>query len=542
MKNRLFLQFSLLALVAGAFVINGCKDTVTDPGYTPLAEIRFADFHQVQPIQIYMYPQTATSADSGSKTPTPMTYGIVTPYFNNLPTNRSSGEIYHLVAIKAGSKTQATPQGVIVASTDITLMPGDKKTWLITGNDGVYDPTIIDDNHPTTNDTTHAFFRFLNVSPTSDFPGGLTLMVGDPINGIVLAKAQPYKTVSAYQPIPLEFVGNSAVDTSVTFYVVNPANGVVISRLAGWGLEAGSYHTLTWGGATVRIPDPTTGNLTLNDTARIRVLDDDQLGTDLTPTPPLTFRFNIINALLPPSHAGPLLIDYTATGGLNIVINNNTSYDYKGVIPFQPLPYWGNITGDGVFNSVPTTVPLVDKIYIKMVKPFAGAKNPSVLDSVLFQFYAGSPRSSIVSDQIYSVVVFDTVKKNNPKASAPFDSAAGTLTIPIPDVPIPGSAKIVLGNMLAPAKAGNTPNIGVFTIDADTITKVKAPKSFDATIVKPAGQAITLKASVNKNANVYTFTFTPQDGAIYEALLVGKQDHPNSAYQPRFMVIRVNPK
>ncbi len=542
MKNRLFLQFSLLALVIGAFMINGCKDTATDPGYVALAEIRFANYHQVQPIQIYMYPQKATSADSGSKTPTAMTYGKVTPYFNNLPTNRTTGQNYHLVAKIGGTNT-------IIAEETVTLFPDDKRTWLISGNDGKYDSKIIDDKHPTANDTTHAFFRFLNVDPNNE-PGGLSLMIGDPYSGTPLATLQHYQTASAYQPIPIQYTkGNPPlpIDTSVTFYVVNSA-GVVLSRLSGVGLSAGSYHTLTWGGATVRIPDPTTGKNVLDDTVRIRILDDDQLGTDQTLTAPLTFRYNIINALVVPVGMVGKSLDYTTYGGLNIVINNNTAYDYQGIQPFNPVPYHGNITGDGVFSSVPATIPLVDVIYVKMVKPFPGAKAPSVLDTNLFRLYAQHP--IIKSDQIYSVVVYDTArpyKVNAADNTPPYDSAGGSITVPVPDVPVAGNARIVLLYALAfpysGSKTSNNPAKFTYDIGAGPILvpKVKSVRNFDSTITVPAGN-VTLEATVLET-DVKT-SFNAESGAIYEAVFVGQRGRPdpNDAYKPRFIIVRVNPK
>ncbi|MDP4220351.1 MAG: hypothetical protein Q8896_07930, partial [Bacteroidota bacterium] len=512
-----------------------------DPTYVALAEIRFADYHQVEPIQIYMYPQNATAADSGSKTPTAMTYGLVTPYFNDLPTNRTSGMTYHLVAMKAGTRT-------VVADGSVTLMPGDKKTWLISGDGGTFDATIINDNPPANQDQNLAYFRFLNVDPDHE-PQGLTIMVGDPLNGMHLADAQHYKTASDYKGIHVSFTATTppvAIDTSITFYVVDPSNGAVLSRLSGVGLAAGTYHTLTWGGATVRIPDPITGNLTGNDTVRIRILDDDP-GTDITLTPPLTFKYNIVNALIPPSYPNANFIDYSSTG-LNIILNNNTTYDYQGVMPFTvvPSPIASTPNADGaIFNSVPATATLVDVMYYKLVKPFAQGKNPSALDTILFRFYAGSPRSSIKSDAMYTIVVFDSTKNRSPKTtdpdySAPYDSSGGTLTVPIPDVPVAGAARIVIGNMLANLRTGASTNKGKFYVHDSLITKVTVFKSYDSSIVVPAGMSVTIKATIGTDPD-YTYTFTPEAGGIYEAFLVGKRDHPNPAYHARFIVARVNP-
>ncbi len=536
MKNRLFIGFSLFILAVGMVVINGCKDTATDPGYIPLAEIRFANFHQVQPIQIFMYPESATPADSATLTPTAMTYGLVTPYLNNLSTNRATGKKYHLVALEPDTK-------VVVADDYVTLMPGDKKTWLISGNGGTasVDHTLIEDNPPSGGQPNLAYFRFVNVTPDHT---PLNLVVGDPLKGMVLASNIAYKGVSQYVGIP------TANDTSITLYVTDPSNNNVLGRLAGVGLGAGTYRTITWGGADARIPDPTTGLLTLNDTVRIRIFDDDP-GTDITVTPPLTFRFNFINALLPPNIAvNKVLIDYSLTGGLNLVINNNTSYDYTGLMPFSLAPPSPSAfppaqadNGALVYNQIPATIPMVDVLYFKLVKPFNGAKNPSSLDTNLFRLYAN--KNIIKSDQLYTILVYDTVKKNDSKATnnnAPYDSAAGTMTVPIPDVPVAGSARIILGYALAgpnkplPATSNNN---AIFSVNGVVDTKIKNVKAFDSSITVSVGH-VDLEAKVSTDTDVH-FGFNAEDGAIYEAFLVGQRGRHDGLYDPKFIVVRVNP-
>jgi hypothetical protein len=459
----------------------------------------------------------------------------------------------------------------------VTLMPGDKKTWLISGNGlkegGNWAQTLINDNPPANQPESLAYYRFMNVNPNFE-PQGLSLMVGDPLHGMALATAVHYKSASVYTGIPV------AKDTSVTFFVVDPSSGAVLSRLAGVGLSAGSYHTITWGGQfdSSRIPDPTTGNLTLNDTVRIRILDDDP-GTDLTLTPPLTFRFNIINALIPANSipkAG--LVDYTQpnninkNGGLNIIINNNTSYDYQGLGAFSLAP--GAIPGktigtsdvnawDTIPSVVPTTTVLIDKILIDMVRPVG--TSPSNADSTIFRFYAGNGHP-FNSDALYAIVVFDSTKLNGPKAldlNAPFDSAYATTTVPIPDVPIKGSARIVLGYMPCypgpgvpkqsnfPAKlyvntgSGDQQDLNDYStgrlLKSATNGLGTKFKTFDSSLVVTAGQQVTLKAVISTD-QPYIFTFTPEDGAIYEAFLVGQRGRKDDpAYSPRFMVIRINP-
>ncbi|MFI5264147.1 MAG: hypothetical protein ACHQM6_06500 [Candidatus Kapaibacterium sp.] len=556
MKNRILLSVSLLALAAVAVVMNGCKDTATDPTYVALAELRFANYHQIDPIQIYMYPQNATPTDSLTRTATAMTYGIVTGYINNLPTNRTAGMKYHLVAMLAGTKT-------IVAYDDVVLMPGDKKTWIISGNGGqggVFDHTLIDDIPPANQSTDLAYFRFINVTPAYT---NLDILVGDPLGGKLLAGNVAYKSVSPYAGLTV------ARDTTVTFYVVDHNNGTVLSRLSGVGLSAGTYHTLTWGGEDQahRIPDPTSGTLTLNDTVRIRIIGDDEQGTDVTTTAPLTFRFNVINALIPPQFPNAKILDYMATGGLAIVINNNTVFDYQGLDTFSLAPASIRIPNDPtnpVYAVVPTTTNMVDKIYFEFLKP--AFKNPSSSDNILFRFFAGSPRSSIKSDQLYAVVVFDTVRAPTSLINAGYDSSGGTLTVPIPDIPKKDSARIVLGYMLAnpaPPLKNTANNKDSFYVDfgdgkgyildkSDYSTGRFAKnlgnstKTFDSSLVVAAdGRTINIKSVLSGFPDV-PFSFVPESGAIYEAFEVGRRGGTNGLrsdgkYGPHFMVIRVNP-
>jgi hypothetical protein len=541
MKNRLFLGFSLAALVA-AFFINGCKSTATDPGYVALAEIRFADFHQNEPIKIYMYPVNATSADSMSKTPTPMTYGIVTPYFTNIPTNRTDGATYHLVAVEARGNT-------VEVDTVIVLKPNDKVTWVISGGSGVWDKRMIQDNHPNNQSTALAYYRFLNVSPNLT----LDLRVGDPLNGMLLAGQVPYQAVSPYMGIPTAF------DTSITFYVIDHNSGAVLGRLSGIGVDSGTYHTVTWGGQidpTFRIRD-NEGNTTLSDTIRIRILDDDQ-GTDLTVTVPQTFRYNIINALMPPNFPTATLIDYAQNGGLAIIINNNTVYDYNHIMPDSLAPRTFRLSPDGkIPYQIPTSIPYIpgtDKIYVKFVQP-AGA-TPSPSDKILFRYYAGVTTGvgQIKSDQLYTMIVFDTVKKSDPKQAdyiAPYDSAAGIATLAIPDVPQAGKAHVIVGEMLAGpnkplAVTSNNKNV-VFTVNEDgnihPVPKVKKVKDYDTSIWVDAHKTITITAQIDTDQPYTSKPFEAEDGAIYEAFLVGQRGRPNDLdkYGPHFIIVRVNP-
>jgi hypothetical protein len=544
MKIRLYLGLSILAL-AGAFIMNGCKATATDPTYVALAEIRFADYHQRDPIKIYMYPQNATSSDSIAKTPTPLTYGIITPYFTNLPTNRDAGMTYHLIAVDALNTT--------VAKTDVTLKPGDRFTWLITGpggSGGAYDQTLISDNPPANQPQNLAYYRFVNVSKGHT----LDLRIEDPLSGFAVASGVQYGTFSPYVGI------DTAKFKSVTFYVVE--NGTVLGRLTGIDLVPGSYHTVTWGGQDTsgggqfRSVDPITGLHTLNDTTRIRIWNDDpNQGVDQTYAVPQAIRFNIINALLPPTNPTASFIDYTQSGGLAIIINNNTDYDFNGLMPFSLAPPAVSTT-NGVPNQIPMSMPFTpgtDKLYIQFVKP--NGTKPSPADKILFRFYAGPTglgSMPFISDQLYTIVVYDTVRKNPPVSTQAqgYDSNF-VATIPIPDVPRAGMAHILVGKMLAnPVKplTVSLENKGlIFTVSdgitTQTASKITKTKDVDTSIWVSAGSTVTLSAQISTDPLYTSPSFVAEDGAIYEAFLVGGRGRSDGdKYGPRWMIVRINPQ
>jgi hypothetical protein len=548
MKNRFFLGLSLFALI-GVFIINGCKSTATDPTYVALAEIRFADFHQADPVQFYLIPPNASSHDSASLTPTPLTYGIITPYITNIPTNRTVGETYHLRAVNATTH---------VAEGDeyVTLKPGDKYTWLITGNPdasgGKFDTTLINDAIPS-NKSSLAWFRFVNVVPNST----LSLRVGDPLAGQLIG-TQKYDGYGPYVGIPFGH------DTSVTFYVVDQ-NGSVLSLLSGIEIDTGSYKTVTWGGQDQNHRITINGGTTLNDTSRIRIWDDNS-GVDFYGgSVPQSFRYNFINALIPPSPdtnriRKTALVDYTQSpnNGLAVIINDNSDYNYNHLQPFSFGPSaYADPNNSNVVLQVPNVIspfnPVSDKIYFKLVAPFNNGASPSSSDSILFRFFSGLSGSTGVlkNDQQYTIIVYDTVKKSDPKQPdyvAPYDSANGVATIPVPLNPIQNSAIILFGNMLAPLKSvvlSNT-NKAKFVISGVTRTnKVALPKTYD-TVSVPAGTPVTITATVTSTIVSsdpdYTFTLNnPESGAIYEVFLVGKRD-PNVPYTPKWVAVRVNPK
>ena len=230
-SNRAFYALAAILLLTVGSMVSGCKDTAPDPGYVDFASARVMYFGKCTPMQIFYYP--AGTKDTVLLTPSPLTYGVSTPYVTNFPTGRGAGQTYHFIAKQAGTQN-------VFAETDITMKPGDKQSWIIfdKGASATYAHKVISDNAPAGTSAQNAYFRFLNSS--EDHPS-LMIRVGDPLNGSILADLTAYKELSPYTPIP------TRADTTVTFFVTDPS-GVILARLAGISLAGGSFHTISWGG------------------------------------------------------------------------------------------------------------------------------------------------------------------------------------------------------------------------------------------------------------------------------------------------------
>ena len=528
-------RFSVLAVLIASFAfISGCKDTIPDPGFVDFGQIRIMNFMKCTPIKIDIIPDGTT--DTTHYTPTALTYAMSTPYINNLPTNREAGRKYNLYAYGTDGTT-------IIATTSIVLKPGDKKSWLIYDNQRIPDQSskVQDDNPPAGGNPGQAYFRFINTLPDYE-PDGLALRIGDAIHGKEITRGSEvfmrFKDVSDYAGI------DTALDTTLTFFVVKK-DGTVLARLAGVSLEAGTYQTITFAGYGPNdghdcYRKDNQGDRLIDDTLRLRVLDDNTSGNDLIGVQN-TLRFNIVNALLPPISGSALPNPYPQ--GVSFIINNNTSYDFKNVQLYQGVPtYDASFSADAVQNVAPRSIPLTGVVYVKAVK--AGGEAPGSLDQLLFRFYANS--QVIKSDQLMSIVVFDSVQKNLATAAAPYDSSKGVMTLPIPDQSVDGNAVVVVA--AASSGAYRTTGTVSFSVDRQgqsAFTKVKQSKTYEVETFPVDGNTDvtyegTVKVGTNAPENIQPITFKPQPGGIYEVLVVGRYHDPNNN-TPRFIVIRTNP-
>lgn len=545
MKNRLVSLFALCAILLSGAFFTSCEDTATIPEATFFGQVRVMNFAVcagIESYDVYLYPENGP-ADTIAKA-LGLAYGISTPYITNLSTNKGAGQNYTLVVRGAGSKA-----GDLIKTT-ITVKPNDKWSFVIlslAGNDLEY--KLISDNPTSPTAANEAYFRFMNTMPGDD-PGPIMIRIDDPVNGQQLTSGPiAYKDISDY-------VGfKTATDTTLTFYAVK-SDGTVLGRLAGVSLEGGSYITMTWGGNCKYRPQEE-GVLVRDDSNRIRLFGDSDLGNDVTIPVPQTMRINYVNALVnislsesDPRFAG---LFYQQLG---VVIDNDTRYNFPNMTPFSvgPAPRadrtkdLGN--GSMYFENYPIAFPLNDAVNVKGFK--MDPAQPSVRGVMLFDYRAG-PREDIKSDMLTTLVVHDTIrfskkisadKKDTSYVIAPLDSARYQFAMEVPDVPNASKAKLVLANALSPGykSSATVTNIKYYLNDNQVTTSGNwSVKKYQTEEMDPG--TISIKATLNTTpVEEVSTSFSAEAGGIYEVLLVGCRNHPNSAYRPRFIILRANPK
>lgn len=549
MKNRLVSLFALCAILLSGAFFAGCEDTATIPEATFFGQIRVMNFAVcagIESYDVYLYPENATP-DTIAKA-LGLAYGISTPYITNLGTNKGAGQNYTLVVRGAGAKS-----GDLIKTT-IPVKPNDKWSFVILSEagDGTPEFKLINDNPTAPTEANKAYFRFMNTMPGAD-PGEIAIRIDDPLNGTLLTpNPVSYKNISEYEGI------QTATDKTVTFYAVKTSDNTVLGRLAGVSLEGGSYITMTWGG---NCPDnyrtQEEGVLIRDDSSRIRLFGDTGLGNDITIPVPSTMRINYVNALVnvnvPESDPRFTALHYQHLG---VVIDNDTRYNFPSMTPFSvgPAPSKTESLANGsvYYENNPISFPLNDAVNVKGFK--MDPAQPDVRGTLLFDYRAGV-RADIKSDMLTTFVVHDSVrfikklsadKKDTSYVVSALDSARGQFIIAVPDVPDANNPTIVLANALSPGykSSATVTNVKFYLNDAQiTTTGNWSPKKYQTVNPPLAPGTVSVKATLNTTpVEEFTTTFTAEAGGIYEVLLVGERNHTNPAFQPRFIVLRANPK
>lgn len=553
MKNRFLSLIAFFSILVSGMFFTSCEDTATIPEATFFGQIRILNFAVCSgpaSYDVYLY------AENGQVDTIPkalgLAYGISTPYITNLGTNQGAGQNYKLIVRAAGAKT-----GDLI-NTSITMKPNDKWSFVIlseAGPNSAPEFKLINDNPTSPTVANNAYFRFMNTMPGDD-PGPISIRIDDPFSGELLTPSPVnYKDVSEYQGIA------TAIDKTVTFYAIkndgDPANKVVLGRLAGVALESGSYISMTWGGnCPNNYRTQEEGVLVKDDSSRIRLFGDTGQGNDITIPVPFTMRVNYVNALVnvnvPSSDPRFSGLHYQNIG---VVIDNDTRFNFPDMTPFSvgPAPSNSQDLGNGsmYYENKPIAFPLNDAVNVKGFK--MDPAQPTVRGTLLFDYRAG-PRDSIITDMITTFVVHDTVrfskkisadKKDTTYVVAPLDSARYQFVIAVPDVPVHDKATIVLANALSPGykSSATVTNIKYYLNDVQ-VTKPGnwSIKNYLRQIVDPG--SITIKATLNTTpVEEVTTTFAGfEAGGIYEVILVGCRNHTDPAMRPRFVILRVNPK
>lgn len=533
MKKRQLVSLFLF-VVLGLAVFIGCEDVAQVQTPINFAQLRVANFNSTcldsipTTYDVYIYPvgQPAELAIVRGG----LGYGEVSPWVDNLATNRDAGLAYKVQVRAAGDVENKN-----LIDAEITLKAGDRQTlWIFKQmNEGSLDYKFISDNPTVSIEQTKAYFRFIN---TEEGTGDLSIRVSDAQGNMLGGSAASYKNVTPYEGFT-----STTIDTSITFFVVDNT-GNIRGSLAGFPLEGGTYKTITWGGVCpghyAPQEDP---NAVKTDSLRVRILNDAGDGADLTKVVPQTLRYFFVNALLPPINDS--IANLVKYGRLGIVINNDNQYNFAPMEPYSVGPPPVRTTADGIFEVIPTTTLLTDAISVKGYVYNETA--PNVRGAQLFSYLAG-PRSDIKSDMLVAFVLSDSVRKPNAPANQAIDSAKSQYVFPIPDQPKAEEAILVIANMMANATKTPATNKGEFWVN-DVPVEKPGGANWTArvgaeTVTIQGDIEVTVKARINaSDADTYTRTFRVEKGGIYFVVLVGRRLSPKPIDQPRFMVIRTNP-
>lgn len=536
MVNRFLIRFSFIALALFGLFIAGCKTTAPDGDPILTGKIRVANYQANNDVNnggfassfdVYLYPADG-AVDSIPKA-LALGYGIVTPYITNLETGlKGEGRAYTLIIRKAGDKSSD------VLKTTVTIHPEDKLTFVLYKYNGAtLGYSLISDAPPSGANANLAYYRFLNTVNED-----IIVRVGDPVTGdqSLTPSALSYMKVGDYKGFP------TALDTTLTFYIVKPGAGAggidsVLGRLAGVSLEPGSYHTITWGGAVLQ--KKATKGAIKDDSNRVRILDDNQLGNDASFPVQQTMRFIFVNALIPTAYPNATIPDYQQLG---IVLNADSKFNFTRMTPcsFGPKPVKGN--QNEAQWVIPVSLPLSEAV--KVAAYITDPATPNQRGRVVADYKVGK-RSDIQSDKLVALVMGDTTYKT------PLDSTRLHVAVPIPDNPVPsGKARLVIVNALANKAAAATANI-TFSVNGTLLPypgswspRVFHPKPDEAEYLVDAGATKlsgTMKVSPTAEP-LPDFNFTTDSGGIYLVVVCGTRLHTNSAYQPHIVVAKVNPK
>ncbi len=560
--NRKHLSVSLAIVLGIVLVVDGCKAPTVDYQISQFATLRVMNFAttcgtsisssgDVSPMDAYFFP--ANQSRSAVPNVLNLSYGQASVYSNLLPSTLDSIVVTpHLI------------QTVDLRTTLMLAPPSSANTgkysFLITvdPNSGQFVHTLIQDGvmNP---DTNFAYVRFINLQPNT---GRLTMHVNNPATGDLIDTAS-YGTVSRYVPI------RTKLDTSFAFIVTNSSNQIV-TTLAYQTFTGANCYTLVYSGdlCGTLAANPGDSLVHLADTLRLRAFDDNSLGNDLTNPVLQTFRYNIINDIVPTLY--PYDSSHPNANVVGFQINGAAFPEFYGFsIPPVPVYQGGgeNFTGlasgayDVNYQSAVVPNPLV-------VQGFA-TDNAGSFQKLLFT--AGNTTAAPLSETNllkpsnnnlpWSIMFYDTVP-------TPFQVDTGLLShdlsnsshyaiMQMPNISYADSVTLVLVAGIVPVKpnAGAPSNYTLFYIQPNSGNLVQGPlnagggqstASSPKVIQLPLSPGTTEnivvadsigngKGSANTRVGGSTTNFTAQAGGIYEIVSMGTK------VNPQILVMHVNP-
>ena len=544
--NRFHSHFSILAaFFAVTLVIGGCKAPTVDYQVSQFATIRVMDFAWNCQAPMDVYWTLSGQSRSTQSNVYDLAYGQASVYTNLL---------------QAGNYNVLVTPHLIPTSSDlqtaIALLPNQKYSLVITrpSQSGPFLSALIPDGVANPSQTL-TYVRFMNLQPNV---GPLSVRVDDPNTGdLINPIADSFGMVSPY------FALQTALDTSYTFILTNSKNQV-ITRLGYQTFTGGNCYTLVYAGD----PCETLAQNPLEDTTksagndlRLRAFDDNALGNDQSYPITTSFRFNIVNNIVPIHYNGSNSYydaNYTNDTTLGFLVNGQGFPEFHGYT-MPPIPVF---QGGGENVGVPESGGALEVNYQSALIPI-----PLVIQAFATNaggtyqqqaFTAGSSNFALNESQLvlpannnkpWTLLFYDTVPTPPLQSWAELDTLAPThfALIPVTDVSVDTAVTIVvIAGIITQPPVGKTPssNYSNFWFQAQGIDTA-APGNSQGGLLSGHSSIFTIPLSTssavftvtdsigNKSGASGNRTFgnsqqvTLQAGGIYEIVSEGTKADPH---------------
>ncbi len=527
--------FFSVVLAIVIFAVSGCKAPTVDYQITQFSTLRVMNFSPsgpncspTAPMDIYWYmgntrPNQAAVYNLG--------YGGASVYSNLLQAGTYNVLVTpHLIPTTSDLKTS------------VTLVPNQKYSLIITGQ---FNSQLVQDGVPNP-DPAMTYVRFMNLQSGT---GALTVHVNDPVTGdIINPVADTFGMVSPYIAL------HTALDTSFAFFVTNSSN-TIIARLSYQTFIGASCYTLVYAGDPCQTTATDLGDSTISgvDTLRLRAFDDNSTGNDLTNPIAPSFRFNVINDIIPASV--PYDANSPSENSLGFVINGAGFREFNNYsMPAIPVYQGGGENAGVLVNGA------LEVNYQSMLIP-----NPMVVQGYVPSsgnqlFYANKLGEAALlagsaNNKPFTFLFYDTVPVPAKLAvlSTNLSSSSHYALIPVTDVSDPGQVTIeFIAGIVNYEKPNNvaTANYSIFYVNDGTnvypsssATGIASGLSKIIQIPLQAGSSATFsvtdsignKGGTGGNRVIgNTSTFTAQAGGIYEVVSVGTK------LNPQLLIMHVN--